>query len=420
MNSTPRPPTVNNYLDTQQQFTEVINTKSANFIGRDFVFTAINNFLHRYNRGYFTIIGAPGSGKSAIIAKYVKDNPPENYQVIYYNAELEGKNHAGEFLRFVCQQLLDRTPPQPSPQARREQTSQFSSSFSESEGSAKREENIPLFTGGMRGVLPDNATEGSWFLSLLLQQISDNLLQTNQLHPTNQKLIIAIDGLNCINRNLQPPGTNIFYLPRYLPQGVYFLLSRRPFLSSNSGLLIEAPVQSLNLADYPEENKQDIQNYIQTTLNSPPFLRGVGEDFKSWLNAQKINARANNFHQFNNFKYISTILTAIADGFYTQPEQMETSFPPELETYYQQHLDKMLACENQDFAVSILKCLGQQTQPISVTDIANLLDVDEFDVEEFLEDWFEFLKVENMSDIPVYSLYHDNFRKWLTSTNLQP
>lgn len=39
----------------------------------------------------------------------------------------------------------------------------------------------------------------------------------------NQKLIIAIDGLNCIdlNRNSQPCGTNLFYLPRYLPDGVY-------------------------------------------------------------------------------------------------------------------------------------------------------------------------------------------------------
>ncbi|WP_242039748.1 ATP-binding protein [Anabaena sphaerica] len=232
MNSTPRPPTVNNYLDTQQQFTEVINTKSANFIGRDFVFTAINNFLHRYNRGYFTIIGAPGSGKGAIIAKYIQENP----HVIYYNAELEGKNHAAEFLTYVCSQII--------------------ANF----------QNISLPN------LPDNATEGSWFLSLLLQQISDSL-------QPNQKLIIVIDGLNCINRNLQPPGTNIFYLPRYLPQGVYFLLSRRPFLSSNSGLLIEAPVQSLNLADYPEENKQDIQAYIIKNLTplTPLPYKGMGE-----------------------------------------------------------------------------------------------------------------------------------------------
>ncbi|BAZ79283.1 ATP-binding protein [Sphaerospermopsis kisseleviana CS-549] len=371
MNSTPRPPTVNNYLDTQQQFTDIINAKSTNFIGREFVVTEINNFLNRYNRGYFTIIGPPGSGKSAIIAKYVQENPPKNYQVIYYNAELEGKNHAAEFLIYICCQIIAKF------------------------------QNLSLPN------LPDNATEGSWFLSLLLQQISDNLLQTNQLHQTNQKLIIAIDGLNCINRNLQPPGTNIFYLPRYLPQGVYFLLTRRPFLSSNSGLLIEAPVQSLNLADYPEENKQDIQNYIQTTLNSPPFLTGVGGDLKSWLNTHKINENA------NNFKYISAILTAIADGFYTQTQQIQTSFPPALETYYQQHLAKMLDWENQDLPLAVLQVLAEQTQPISVTDIANLLDADEFDVEEILEAWFEFLNVEIKSNVSVYSLYHDNFCQWL-------
>ena len=425
MSLSPRPPTMNNLIVNYQEFAAIIDQKSANFIGRDFVFTAIHNFLNRYNRGYFTIIGLPGSGKSAIIAQYIKENSSENRQVIYYNAELEGKNQAEEFLKYICFQI------------------------------------IATFDQISLPNLPDNATEGSWFLSLLLQQISDHL-QSNQ---PNQKLIIAIDSLNCISSHLQPPGTNIFYLPRYIPQGVYFLLTRRRFLSDNSGLLIEAPVQSLHLEDYPQENKQDIQNYIRRNLtpltplpyegrgeqdasNSPspiteieeknlsnsPLLvgEGLGErSIKSWLNTQQINeaefmTNLTNRSE-NNFMYVSQILAAINNinnninnGFYDQYSQLETSLPPELETYYQQHLQQMLDLTDQDFAVAVLKILAQQTQPISVTDIANLLETDEFDVEEILESWFEFLQVETISgtisNVTVYRFYHDHFRQWLISS----
>ena len=394
MNSTPRPPTMNNSIVNHQEFAVIIHQKSANFLGRDFVFTAINNFLNRYNRGYFTIIGLPGSGKSAIIAQYInQNNPPENRQVIYYNAELEGKNHAEEFLKYICLQI------------------------------------IATFDQISLPNLPDNATEGSWFLSLLLQQVSDNLQQ-------NQKLIIAIDSLNCINSQLQPPGTNIFYLPRYIPQGVYFLLTRRPFLSSNSGLLIEAPVQSLHLEDYPQENKRDIQNYIRRNLtpltplpyegmgeqdlSNSPLLAGEGlgeRSIKSWLNIHQINeaefmTNLTNRSE-NNFMYVSQILTAITNNFYPQPSQIATSFPPPLETYYQQHLEKMLGSQYQDFPLAVLRVLSQTTQPISVTDMANFLNTDEYDIEELLENWLEFLQIETISDSTTYKFYHDNFRQWL-------
>ena len=409
MNLSPRPPTMNNSIVNHQEFAAIIHQKSANFLGRNFVFTAINNFLNRYNRGYFTIIGLPGSGKSAIIAKYInQNNPPENRQVIYYNAELEGKNQAEEFLKYICFQI------------------------------------IATFDQISLPNLPDNSTEGSWFLSLLLQQISDNL-------QPNQKLIIAIDSLNCINSQLQPPGTNIFYLPRYIPQGVYFLLTRRPFLSDNSGLLIEAPVQSLHLEDYPQENKQDIQNYIRRNLtpltplpyegmgeqdasNSPspiteieeknlsnsPLLAGEGlgeRSIKSWLNTHQINeaefmTNLTNRSE-NNFMYISQILAAITNNFYPQPSQIGTSFPPQLETYYQQHLEKMLGSQYQDFPLAVLQVLSQTTQPISVTDIANFLNTDEYDIEELLENWLEFLQIETISDSTTYKFYHDNFRQWL-------
>ncbi|WP_298905753.1 ATP-binding protein [uncultured Nostoc sp.] len=414
MNSPPKPPTAINSRGHPTEFEQIIQQKSHNFVGREFVFTAINNFLHRHNQGYFTIIGAPGSGKSAILAKYLTNNP----QVIYYNAELEGKNHADKFLINICTQLIH----------------QYSLNYTS---------------------LPDNATEGSWFFSSLLQQISD------ELEP-DQKLIIAIDGLNCIDRNSQPPGTNLFYLPRYLPDGVYFLLTRRPFLREKSGLLIETPSQSLDLADYPQQNRQDIQAYIQNYLTplpyegrgeqdcSPPLQgEGLGErsNLKSWLSNYQINEQEFSVdaeqlavrHRLttlseNNFMYLSQVISAIpslreatptvsfpaercananAENFYPEPFQYN-QLPPGLEAYYQQHLHKMIPPEQgAEFSIDVLNVLIQQQKAISVHAIAQIIDTDEYEVEEVLENWLEFLQQQRIASETHYSLYHSNFRDWL-------
>ena len=68
-----------------REFQAIIMEKSRNFVGREFVFTAIDNFLQQYDRGYFTLIGEPGIGKSAMIAHYVRENPG----VVYYNVEID-------------------------------------------------------------------------------------------------------------------------------------------------------------------------------------------------------------------------------------------------------------------------------------------------------------------------------------------
>ncbi|WGV24635.1 ATP-binding protein [Halotia branconii] len=383
MSSPPKPPTKINSRGHPTDFEQIIQAKSLNFVGREFVFTAINNFLDRHRHGYFTIIGAPGSGKSAILAKYVTNNP----QVIYYNAELEGKNRADEFLINICTQLIN----------------QYSLNYTS---------------------LPNNATEGSWFFSSLLQQISD------ELEP-HQKLTIAIDGLNCIDRNSQPSGTNLFYLPRYLPDKVYFLLTRRPFLRDKSGLLIETPSQSLDLADYPEENRRDIQAYIQNYLtpqeipptplekggNISPLLMGVRGDLKSWLSNHQINEeefsdRLTTLSE-NNFMYVSQIVGAIVGGFYPEPFQYN-QLTPDIAAYYQQHLQNMISSEQEEgFNIAVLNVLVQQKQPISVEAIAHIIDADEYEVEEVVETWLEFLQQQQIAEETHYSLYHSSFRHWL-------
>lgn len=373
MNSTPKLPTTNNAIGHPTQFQQVILEKCQNFVGRAFVFTAISNFLHRHNRGYLTIVGAPGSGKSAILAKYVTENP----HVIYYNAQVAGKNHAEEFVATLYTQIAQ--------------------------------------------------SSGETSLHSLLQQVSD------QLEP-QQKFIIAIDALDAIDHTKQTPGSNLFYLPRYLPRGVYFLLTRRPYIKKKSGLLIEAPSEILDLAEYPEQNREDVQSYIRQ------YCTGE-QEFITQLTAKSEN----------NFMYLSQILSAISEGFYSEPFEFVETFdprvvqPPALEAYYQQHFLKMIpsnsSSQEREWKLSVLKALVQLSLPsgyafgtsttnaVPKTDgsavsakgiaecclqqFAHIIDADEYDVEETLENWLEFLTLQQIDREIHYSLYHSSFRNFL-------
>ncbi|KAB8317735.1 ATP-binding protein [Tolypothrix campylonemoides VB511288] len=364
------------------QFQQVILEKSQNFIDRPFIFTAISDFLHRHKRGYFTIVGVPGSGKSAILAKYAT----ENSNVVYYNAQVEGKNRAEEFLTTVCNNLVE--------------TLHITSLQDETS----------------LHPIPDNATEGSWFLSLLLQKISDTRSvkpPAYRLEP-HQRLIIAIDALDAIDRNSQPPGTNLFYLPRYLPNGIYFILTRRPFKREKSGLLIEAPSQILDLSEYPEQNREDVQAYIRQYLTpspSPQAERGVESGDSSHIREEELIARLTTESE-NNFMYLHYLFNAIAEGFYSEPYQFDR-IPPGLEAYYQQHWQKIKGEGLSDVALKVLDVLTSgETGGMSAKAITQIIHEDEYDVAEILENWLEFLQ-QGVGKETTYSLYHSHFRVWL-------
>lgn len=394
MNPTPRLPAVTDTQKRFPQFQQILIEKRANFVGRDFIFTAIADFLQKSDRGYFTIVGAPGSGKSAILAKYVTETP----HTAYYNAQVEGKNQADLFLTMICHQLMEI---------------------------GKREWKIE----NKNMVIPDNVAEGSWFLSLLLQKISDKLT-------SEQRLIIAIDGLDTVNINSKTLGANLFFLPRYLPKNVYFILTRRPFLREKSGLLIETPYKVLDLGNYSEQNRADVQIYIQHYLQ----CSGINDQrlvikahnisiYSSLLNEHKnkikycLSAHSISYNEFietltaqseNNFMYLSQVLHAIAQGFYSHPFQYP-SLPPDLEVYYKKHWQKIKGEKLSAVELKVLKVLIEQDQLISVATLSHQTNEDDYDIEQVLENWIEFLQLQPIGGDVGYRFYHTSFRDWLNN-----
>ena len=120
--------------------------------------------------------------------------------------------------------------------------------------------------------------------------------------------------------------------------------------------------------------------------------------------------------------YVSQILAAIKNGFYSDKSSLtdifeSISLPADLEAYYQQHLTKMFSEEQGDEfklnAQAVLNILVKNSSPISVEEISQIIDFDEYDVEEVLENWIEYLNLYRIEGETCYNLYHQSFRNWL-------
>ncbi len=237
--------TINNTRGHPQYFQSIITEKSRNFVGRKFVFSAINNFINQYDKGYFTLIGEPGSGKSSILAKYANNND----NLVYYNfdvSETSLNNKEYEiFLEIVNYQLKE------------------------------------ILSSLDLNDLDNELENSSNLFSSLLQKISDNL-------PQNKPLIIIIDSCHKLDINQYKRGANLLYLPRYLPKNVYFILTRRPFPNNKSSLLIETPSQILDLSNYPAENNKDIQTYLKNYANNQEILQKLDNDETNFMYVSEI------------------------------------------------------------------------------------------------------------------------------------
>lgn len=343
---------------TTSQFQTLIKDKTKDFVGREYVFDAIQAFIQENQKGYLTIIADPGMGKSAILAKYVQDTEC----IAHFNEQLKGRNRADQFLESICKQLIAR----------------YQLSY------------YPL---------PSNAKQDGEFLGQILDEVAQKR--------NDQPVVIAVDALDEVDSGSYRDA-NILYLPPDLPDGVYFIMTRRrgvevPFAAYT-------PLQTISLLDYQTDSKRDVRLYIQNRVDGSEKLR------------QQINERQETIIVFadkiadkseNNFMYLRYVLQDIEKGFYK--DLSLESFPQGLQSYYDFHWRRMGMTANPlpDAKIKIVYILGEVKQPVSRQQICDFSGEDTRTVQTVLNEWEQFLHELLKDNSRRYSVYHASFRDFL-------
>jgi hypothetical protein len=335
---------------------------SQQFVGREYVFSAIKKFMNNNPNGYYVIEADPGAGKSALLAEFARREDA----IAHYNIRSLAINTAPDFLTSICTQLIDRFA-------------------------------LPYPT------LPDYATKSGAFLLKALGEAAAHLA-------VGQKLVVAVDALDEVDTSAHPEGANILFLPGALPDGVFFVMTRRRIALS---FTTSAPHDLCRLAEFSQGTNRDIATYIQRALKDAALQKLLHNQH---LAIGKFVTKMTRKSE-GNFMYLRHVLPALARGDYAG--LAIDKVPQGLGHYYQDHWQRMgMTAKPLPLAkIRIVYILSEVRRPASralISQFASTRDmkVDELAVQEILDDWREFLH-ETKNDIIHYSIYHASFREFL-------
>ena len=350
------------------EFKDIIQEKTQNFVGRGYVRDAFKEFSKASASGYFVLKGEPGEGKSTIVAEFCKKQPC----LLYFNSFAYAFVRPDQFLKSVCRQLIE----------------QFQ---------LKEYADISKW--------PEDALSSGGFLLNLLNRASEKL-------PRDQKLVIFIDALDEYDLDQQPAG-NILFLPENVPDKVYFFLTYRRENKDSTNIeerfKTSTNPKKHNLADFPG-SYDDIGLYVRTLLAQPVYQ----ESINLWL--KRRNKKPEQLVEQlktlsdRNFMFISYVMKELCDPSGLYADQEFEALPSGLKNYYNTHWARMRPNEA---GCRILAQVCNSPGPLTVQEIAIRSGQKPFDVLTILQQWSQFFPPKTLGGQRLYSLYHDSYRKYL-------
>ncbi len=338
-------------------FSTLIAEKTKDFVGRQFVFDALDSFLSKEKSGYFVIRGEPGIGKSALMGQLVKTwNLIHHFNVIQQNIRLPKL-----FLGNVCTQLIDRYK-------------------------------LDLKS-------PDGPMGSSIILEQCLRQAAAN--------PANHPIIIALDSLDEAEWRLLPPRVNVHFLPPILPEGVYIVVTTRP----DKDIPLQVACRwDLDIEPDLEGNLLDIRTYLENYAQRSE-MQGRISDWK--IDTATFVTELLHYSQ-GNFMYLRYVLPAIEAGKFGRGGVGE--LPKGLEDYYRSHWAQMKEEVGGDFKEThekVICVLAVMTEPVSIDEVSDWTKIERRKVQRIAQAWEPFLLESMSNDEQLYRLYHASFAEFL-------
>lgn len=349
-------------------FTHLIEDRTSNFAGRDWLFEACDARMQEHDRGYILIRGEPGIGKSAIMARMVEKHGWAHH----FNIAPENLRSPERFHRNICAQLIVRY-------------------------------NLHYET------LPQGVASNSLFLNKLLELAAAK---------SDDPVVLVVDALD--EAETPEPGVNRLFLPSTLPPNVYIFATIRTNVEEH----IDSPHRCapIDLTEDSQNNLRDIERYIRSWLEQRARPQDV--ILSPWQNDREAFVKEAVQSSEGNFMYLRHILPALEAGHLTtfEGEQIKTKLPKGLVGYYKRHWSTMEATDPQRFArlhKPVLAYLAIAREAVSASNIAGwinesseLFPTTAFEVEDLFDEWREFLQ-ESSAGQTRYRLYHQSFLDFL-------
>ena len=357
-----------------KHFESLVEEKTKNFVGREFIFQSINNFLTEANfpSGYIVIRGEPGIGKSSLIAQFIKTRDA----VHHFNSVLMGIRSPKDFLENICAQLIIR----------------YKLNHS---------------------TLPPEAGKDSGLLSQLLAEIANQRQQ--------QPVVILVDALDEAEDTGLPPGANRLFLPEDLPEGIFFIVTSREEYDYRLNVTHR---QDIYLRDDDPENLKDVRLYIHNYVQE--HRTKMYPHIEQWGVSQDEFVDVITEKSEGNFMYLFHVLHDIRDGKLTQNNvDSIDNLPKGLQSYYQRHWREMKEQDSEKFEryyEPVVCQLAVAREPVSVNQLFEWTKLPPIRIKEVIHDWREFFnEFAPETGEHLYRIYHASFQTFLREDiGLQP